>query len=279
MPIFPPKFPPKLGPRSDFEIDQFRDAIFQKGQDVTWQMTAVCPCGQSLDDLSKNFDFPSPLGQKGVSGSARAICPVCDGKGWYQHSSQVIRVLIQDMSVNPIRYGVEGEWARGRSRITFLPENKPALGDRIELAFSVHRVHEMTRRPSAATVQALRFPVVSQVLETGTGNQSVKVLQAIKAVNNQVTLANTMVENVDFVITVDGKIDWTLGDVTGKAPGVGQAFSITYFAHPRYVIEDVPFAMRDTNTQLKTPTPISQTLPVFAIAAQEYRGVVSNAGY
>lgn len=279
MPLFPPRFPAKAGPRSDFLPDEFRDAIQQKGQDVTWQMTAVCPCGQKLDDVSTTFTaFAAPLGQKGVTGEARTVCPVCAGKGWYQHSAQPIRVLIQDMSVNPRRFGVTGEYARGRSRISFLPENKPAIGDRIELSYSVHRVHELTRRKTAAATQALRFPVKAQVLDTATGNQTVRVLQMMRAVNNVTAVVDALVEGVDYTVTAGGLIDWTLGDGTGRSPGVGQAFSVTYFAHPRYVVEDVPFAIRDTNIHHKTPAAVSTQLPVYAIALQEYRGDGTNPG-
>lgn len=278
MPLFPPKFPAKAGPRSDFLPDEFRDAILQKGQDVTWQMTAVCPCGQKLDDVSTNFVFASPLGQKGVTGEARVACSVCAGRGWYQHSSQPIRVLIHDMSVNPRRFGVSGEYAKGRARVTFLPENKPALGDRLELTYSVQRIHESTRRKTAAVTQALRFPIVPQVLTTATGDQTVRVLQCMRAVDNVASGASALVEGVDFTVTAGGLLDWTLGDVTGRSPGVGQSFSITYFAHPRYVIEDVPFAVRDTNVHYKTPAPVSTQLPVFAIALQEYRGDGTNPG-
>jgi hypothetical protein len=158
-----------------------------------------------------------------------------------------------------------------------LPENKPSFGDRLELSYSVHRVHEMPRRPAGAT-QALRFPITSSVLETATGDQTVRVLQCLRAVDNKTTLPNTLVEGVDFAV-VGGLLDWTLGDALGTSPGVDQSFTITYFAHPRYVIEDVPFAIRDTNVQSKTPLPVSRQLPVYAIAAQEYRGAGTNTGY
>lgn len=279
MPTFPPKFPVKPGPRADFDPMEFRDVILQKGQDVVWQMCALCPCGQNTEDVSKLFDYSTVLGQKAVTGEPRAICPVCNGVGWYWHSPQTIRVLIQDMSLAPRRFGVESEYARGRAQITFLPENKPALGDRVELLYSVHRVNEMTRRPSAAKVQALRFPIRSQDLQTATGVQTVRVIQLQRAVSNVTSGADFLTEGVDFIVNANGSLDWTLGDITGKAPAPGHAFTITYFAHPRYVVEDVPFAIRDTNTQKKTPTPISEQLPINTRAWQEYRGIGVNQGY
>lgn len=279
MPTFPPKYPVKLGPRSDFNPMEFRDVMFQKGQDVTWQMCALCPCGQSSEDVSALFQHSTVLGQIAVTGEPRTICTVCNGVGWYWHSPQTIRVLIQDMGINPRRFGVESEYAKGRARVTFFPENKPALGDRIELQYSVHRVNEMTRRPTSAKLQSLRFPIKAQDLQTASGVQTTRVIQLQRAVNNVSGATDFLTEGVDFTVTSAGQLDWTLGDITGKAPGVLQAFTVTYFAHPRYVIEDVPFAMRDTNTQAKTPTPISEQLPVFATAWQEYRGGGTNPGY
>jgi hypothetical protein len=154
-----------------------------------------------------------------------------------------------------------------------LPENKPGLGDRIVLTTSVHRVHEFVTRTAGAT-QALRFPIVAQVQETATGNQTIRVLQAKKAANN--VASADLVEGAAFTVDGQGRLVWN--DLAG-APAVDDAFSITYYARPRYVIEDVPFAVRDTIVHHKTVSPKDTRLPIYAIARQEYRGDGVNRGY
>jgi hypothetical protein len=272
MALFPPRLPAKLTPRGDFQPEEFRRLVAQLGQDVTWEMTAVCPCGQNLDNLAKNFSASAVLGKLGVSGESRTICATCGGKGWYKHSSQPIRVIVQDMSVKPMRFGVNGEYAKGRARITSLPENKLGLGDRITLSKSVLRIHEFTTRRSGAT-QSLRFPIVAQDQETANGVVTVRVLQAKKALAN--VASADMVEGVAFTVNGSGQLVW----IDPGAPGVDEAFSITYFARPRYVIEDNPFSIRDTVVHHKTPSPVDTRLPVFATALLEYRGDGVNRGY
>lgn len=274
MPLLPPLLPTKLTPRGDFVPGDFRKLIAQLGQDVTWEMTAVCPCGQSLDDTGENFSYTSPLGKLGVSGEPATICATCNGRGWYKHSAQTIRILVQDMAVNPRRFGVSGEYAKGRARLTFLPENKPGLGDRITLTKTVHRVHEFTTRRAGAT-QSLRFPIVAQVQNTALGPVTVRVLQAKKALAN--VAAADLVEGVAFTVDGQGRLVWM--DGAGASPGVDEAFSITYYARPRYVVEATPFAARDTVVHLKTPAPEDTQLPIFATALQEYRGDGTNRGY
>lgn len=272
MALFPPLLPVKLSPRGDFRPDEFRLLVAQLGQDVTWEMAAVCPCGQTLDAVAENFSASAVLGKLGVSGEPKTICATCNGQGWYKHSAQPIRIIVQDMSVNPRRFGVTGEYAKGRARMTFLPENKPALGDRITLHQSVQRIHEFTTRRAGAT-QALRFPVVAQTQATANGPVVVRVLQAKKALAN--VAAADMVEGVAFTVDGLGRLVW----IDPAAPGVDEAFSITYLAHPRYVVEDNPFSVRDTVVHHKTPAPVDTRLPVFATGLQEYRGDGVNRGY
>jgi hypothetical protein len=273
MALLPPLLPTKQSPRGDFQPMEFRRLFAQLGQPVTWEMTAVCPCGQQLNEVAESFSASHVLGRLAVSGEPKTICATCGGKGWYKHSSQPITVIVQDMAVNPRRFGVTGEYAVGRAHISFLPENKPGLGDRIVLTTSVHRVHEFVTRTAGAT-QALRFPIVAQVQETATGNQTIRVLQAKKAANN--VASADLVEGAAFTVDGQGRLVWN--DLAG-APAVDDAFSITYYARPRYVIEDVPFAVRDTIVHHKTVSPKDTRLPIYAIARQEYRGDGVNRGY
>lgn len=273
MALYPPLLPTKLTPRGDFDPAAFRLLVAQLGQPVTWEIAAICPCGEKLDNISQSFAPEFVLGKLGVSGEPRTVCATCAGKGWYLHSAQTIKLVVQDMSVNPRRFGVSAEYAIGRARISFLPENRPALGDRITLTTSVQRINELAVRKAGAT-QALRFPIATQTQDLATGQISLRVLQAQKALDNQSVAP--MVEGVAFTVNGSGHLVWN--DLAG-APAVDEAFSITYLARPRYVVETTPYSIRDSVVHHKTPAPVDTRLPVFATALQEYRGDGVNRGY
>ena len=81
-----------------------------------------------------------------------------------------------------------------------------------------------------------------------------------------------LVENTDFVVTSDGKIDWTLGVGLGTAPTAGERYSLSYFINPVYVIKSLPYTQRNTYSTDKSATEFRQELPVLADALLEGLG-------
>ena len=270
MPNLPPKLPTKLIPRGDFNPDEFRTLFAQRGKQVLWEMAALCPCSTPVSKFEAGFGFTTPTNSNAKTGEARPDCPVCAGKGWYAHSSQTITVLLHAMSLRPARFGVSGDYARGRASVSVLPENKLALGDRLTVLHSVQRVMEYVPRKAGAT-QALRFPIAAETLNLATGATPTRVLQAMRALTaGTVANAQAMVEGVDFSVDGTGKILWN--PLSANIPAVGDLFTITYYAHPRYVIEEMPAVTRDDQVHYKTLTPQDVQLPQAYRAIQEYRG-------
>jgi len=273
MPSLPPRLPLKLVPRGDFNPEEFRNLFAQRGKQVLWEMAAVCPCGTPLAKFEEPFNYTTPLADTAVSQEARVDCPICSSKGWYAHSSQTITVLLHAMALNPRRYGVTGDYAVGRARVSTLPENKLAIGDRLTVTESVQRVVELLRRKAGATT-TLRFPIASETLDLSTGPVVTRVLQAIRALPaGTVASGQVMVEGVDFTVDSQGRLVW---GATANKPAVGDAFSITYYAKPRYVVEDLPAATRDDRVHYKTAAAKAVQLPQSATVRQEYRGDAVN---
>lgn len=273
MPLFPNRLPTKVLPRSDFDPEGFRALHVRRGKDVVWEMAGMCPCAVRLSQVTTKDGYPIALTAPEVTREARLDCPQCSGQGWYLHSAQTIRVLLHDMASNPKLFGVSGDYAAGRSIISFLPENKPSIGDRVTLPTAVQRVTDLTRRVNANT-QALRFPIVSEVLDLATGPTPVRIVQAIKAgADNVVQAGSAMVEGIDFSVDNTGKVSWLAGPQT---PTVGAWFSITYFAHQRYKVEDTPYAARNSERHHKSVAPVITVMPIRATAMQEWRGDGAN---
>jgi len=272
MALYPPRQPIKTLPRVDFEPEMFRKSIFQVGARVIWEQVHQCPCSRKVADLTSDMtDFLVPEGYV-VTGEAASECPRCTGVGFFLTDPQEIPVIIHSMRDTARRFAKAGEYEEGTASVTFLPEHKIALGHRLTLTKSVHVVREARRR-SSSVIESLRFPIADQTLELQTGNQIVRVLWAQKATNNlSNTTTDKLVEGVDFAVTVDGRVDWTLGIANGRAPVLNAYYTISYVARPRYMITDLAHAVRDTYVQSHAPSPVFSTMPIQGSARLEYLG-------
>ncbi len=272
MALYPPRQPVKLSPRVDFNPEWFRQSIFQVGARVIWEQAHQCPCSRKVADLTSDMtDFLVPEGYV-VTGEAAAECPRCTGVGFFLTDPQEVPVIIHSMRDVAKRFARSGEYEEGTASVTFLPEHKLSLGHRLTLTKSVHNVREARRR-SALVVEALRFPIADQTLDLQTGQVTARVLWAQKATNNvSNTTTDKLVEGTDFTVTVDGKIDWTLGIANGRAPVLNAYYTISYLARPRYMITDLSHAVRDTYVQNHAPAAVFSTMPIQGMARLEYLG-------
>ena len=273
--LLPPKGPAKTYPRADFSDERFRALVFEKGADVVWQQCSLCPCSTRVNQMATQQPDIEPFSDFWRTEQPQVTCPICNGNGYEVHSSTPTRAIVQDLRNLPKRFRPEGEYTDGTARVTLLPENKPALGDRIVVSHSVYVVTERRVR-SADTVESLRYPIASQTLKLSTGDAVVRVLRVRKAAANQDAGA-VLVEGVDFTVTLDGKIDWDLGDEEGTAPSQGETYAIAYYANPVYRITSMPFGIRDTWVGGRTPDTF-QAMPICCWAQLEYLGTQTPTG-
>lgn len=259
----------KNQPRADMRPEEFRKFIVNHGLTCTWEQAAQCPCRQMTASMAKGFGTVPSLA-KGTGGSRRD-CPKCAGKGWFYHDSTKTVALFMMGSANPA-IAAMGEAGRGMASITCLPENLPAYKDRFTLQDSVVIMREGRLR-SNEIIEALRFPVAMRAMDTADGELEVGVLYAHKSDDDGLAqLDGELRADVDFVITDDGRIDWTLGDGNGQAPTEGQWYTLTYYHHPRFVVDSIPHGWRDTRITYKHPESILAPMPVQCMGKLEFMG-------
>lgn len=263
-----PVKPAKLKPRADFNPDEERGFIWRKGLACRWEMASRCPCGQKM-----TFG-----GLSGDTREHRSACTACSGTGIIYHSPQVVPLLVVTPEVNPERFKLWGEHARGRVKLTFLPEHLPSLFDRVTLTESVLLYRDRVKR-TAAAADVLRYPVATRTVGLGTGdNQAtpvptdLSVLHCRRADADGVIVAGDLVEGTDFTVTDAGAIDWSLGDGLGTAPAVGSDYALSYYTHPVYLVTSLPFGFRDTMTATKAAGVTQHGLAIRVDAELEFLG-------
>jgi hypothetical protein len=268
MTQLPSRRPVKIRPRVDFDMEEYRKMVFAKGVDLTWEQCAECPCSQP----SSNWDVGLIETTTTTTGEARVDCTLCDGKGYYWHSEQEIRAIVTGGSSKTDLFSMYGEYARGMVSVSLLPEHLPAYGDRFTVLNSV-MVFRETKVRTENTIEALRYPVQARTLDLSGGETSLSVTRLQRAgLDGLSTEADVLVEGVDFTVTSEGKIDFTLGDSLGTAPVESARYSITYYARPRYYVAERPHTHRDSVTKRKAPTESALMLPIQAHCSLEFMG-------
>jgi len=268
MTTFESRRPNKIRPRVDFNMEEYRKFIFAKGIDLEWEQCAECPCSRSASDFTLNLIESTTQ----ATGEARPDCSLCDGIGYFWHSAQQIRAIMSGASSNTEKFAVYGEYARGMVSVSSLPEHLPAYGDRFTVLNSV-MVFRETRTRTSSAIEALRYPIQSRTLDLVNGQQSVRVLRLQYADTDGLSaLSNYLTEDTDFIVTNDGKIDFSLGDTAGTAPATGIRYSVSYFARPRYYVADHPHTHRDSVYIRKSVTESPLSLPIQVQCSLEFMG-------
>lgn len=270
----PSRAPSKIGLRSDYRPEEIRKFIFARGMRLTWEQAAECPCRRLSQTVSQT-DFGFNGGLPGATFNTTAEpahnCPRCDGEGYLFHSPQEVRALVSSASENPEAFRSYGEVAMGDLRITLLPEHLPSLYDRFTAIDSAILVREVRVR-SDDQVENLRYPITTRTLDLQSGPTVVDVTFATKADANGLNqVSYDLVKDTDFEVS-GGAINWSIGDDNGNAPSAGERYSISYYAHPRFVVTDHPYVYRDTFVAAKAPTPVFATLPVHCRAKLDFLG-------
>lgn len=283
LPVPPPS---KVTPRSDHDYLRYQQQIYSDGVWAIWQQAAECPCRQQTQEIAP--DLPGSGTTWGRE--PRPECPVCGGAGYYLHSEQEIRCLalgVQTRAIIPGQSAV-AEYADGECHFTLQFQHVPSYLDRITLRDSVMVYREARQRgfsgAAPETISATRYPIRSKTytLLTGPGGAPESVVVNVLALQSSLANGTTnpglqLVRGVDYTVVTDengnGRIDWTLGDLTGKAPPGGAWYSISYYARPVYVVIEHPHPWRDVFVQTKSPTEFFQRLPILARARLEFLGL------
>lgn len=269
MPMLPSREPAKRLPRSDFDVEAFRVQVWNQGMTVIWEQFTLCPCGQRQDNFGTvAMDFTA-LGPTKLTGAAKTTCATCGGKNYILRDAQEIKVLIFSQAYRNNRFSLTGDMDTGSCRATFLPENKPSDGDRITLTNSVHVVREKHFR--SGNVQAMRFPIASQIQDLQSGQTPVSVLTLMRAGLDNVTDPVPLVQGVDFTVDNQGRIVWSTAS-GNRAPVAGAQFSIEYYAKPRYVVDGAAHGVRDTFVGFKQPAPTFKVVTMSATLKPEWKG-------
>lgn len=275
MPALPSRPPSKINPRVDYRPEEFRKFIYSRGLRLTWEQAAECPCRRLSADATGvsafGYDASLPGVTSHTTAEPAADCPRCGGEGILYHSAQEVRALISSSALNPTPTRPVGELALGEVRITTLPEHLPSLYDRFTAIDSAILIREVRVR-TADTVEALRYPITTRTLDLVGGATTHDVLFATKADANGLNQESyDLVKGTDFEVS-GGQIDWTLGDASGNAPAEGTRYSVSYYAHPRFIVTDHPYVYRDTYVAEKKVAPVHTNLPVLTHAKLDFLG-------
>lgn len=221
------------------EPDNVREIILGQGTTVTWEIAQLCPCSRVM----------TGGGYTHQTKQARTDCPACSGSGYLYHSAQQIPVMALHPERNPKRFaGWDLRHLTGALQVTFLPEHTPTEHDRLTCIERVMARKEIRVRTSA-TVERLDYPVAEFTVETGDpANQAepvetkLSVLDVRKADLDGVVDPSEVALGTDFEVDAQGRIDWSLGDASGRAPAEGARYSVHYYFHPRYVVRSFPYS-------------------------------------
>lgn len=253
--------------RVDFKPVEFRRLILTKGMRMQWEQATRCPCARIIND---------GISVEGT-GDFQTDCPECYGRGVVYHSPLAIVALYEDANTNPNRFAPYGETAHGMAGITLLPEHNAGFLDRFTLLDNTMRYEEVLIR--RAVVERTRWPIVTRDVVVGSGlddtlpdTLQVSAVYSRHADSMGNVRTNVLEEGTDFTVTTDGQIDWTLGDGLGTAPIVGTRYSMSYYSHPTYIVQNFPFNVRDTWIKQKNRNPSFKMLPQRAMCWLEYLG-------
>jgi hypothetical protein len=256
--------------RVDLVEEDFRNRVWEDGAVVDWQQACDCPCGTVSNIEGRTAavrDFPLD-------------CALCSGKGKIYAPAQEITVLMTASSTAEEVYNVWGEYSSGTVYITFLPENLPMEWDKVTLKQGSRLYTESRIRKGV--IDGARYAITKRKIIMGSEADPtvpVEVELGVTACYRGIQLGGAsetpLVENVDFAVTADGYVDWTLGIAKGTAPAVGERYSIRYFARPVFVVRDFPYVRRDFFEEIRREL-VYQNYPIKVLAILEHLGTFTS---
>lgn len=261
--------PKYIEPESiDFDIDEFRRALFQKGRELTWDWSTSCPCQMSI----------TSTGRSNLVSQNRIDCVACKGSGLIYSNRQTTIGMLTDAMLDQKFFNLYARYAEGSVFITLLPEHVPCLNDRFTLTRGIV-VYEETGMRHASTVERPRFPIVKRAMYLGSEGDptepeftEIGVLYCRAAGLDGQILPTEYTENTHFTVTEDGELDWSIAG--GSAPPIGARISIRYYGRPCFVVRGFPFIQRDLyqNNASSMDTRYLGLHPIKVICVPEFLG-------
>jgi hypothetical protein len=224
--------------RVDFNPQDFEDIIQQKGYRVLWEKNLICPC---IDPVTLH---PVPN------------CVNCDGRGKYYYDPKEIRGLITRQTKELLIGEALGVLESGTAYITVSHDNYINKFDRMTNLDSTVKYQEtVIHDDKTGEADWLSYPVATTV--------EVAITQPTRT-----SPLVTLVQNIDFTIEADGKIDW----ISAKKPRDKQGVSFSYYMHPVWEVISIPNYVRDTWVLQGNPTDTVSKLPIRAEIRLEFLG-------
>lgn len=242
--LFPARVPPKAKQkgRVDFDLDQFRNLMQQKGMPAEWIQTTACPCsvpstdaGMDLfqvTDVSSNIDHDP-------------ACTTCKGKGFIRYDSQDILCLFQQHAGanDTMEYGTS---LNAGAMLTLLPEHLPSFGDKFRIKDSaIVRTEVLTK--TASPLVLLNYPAVTRTLDLAAGPTQANILAVFindPSGSNSFKLGE---DQYDF-LPASNQIRFLAGLPGVNKPADDSEFTIVYYTNPEFVVVSHPYLIRDTIT-------------------------------
>jgi hypothetical protein len=251
-----------------FDMERFRRAIQEHGDRMRWEQASRCPCAAN-DDTGQ----PDPT------------CDTCHGKAWEYHSPEPVRGIVDRLEYRIDALEKLGDWAFGGCMVTLDPLHRPNFRDRFILLDAVKPHSELVARGPADRADRLAYPVqpVEDVVLVGEGDEQVrrKIKVGVRRlrVMDEATRTPGAIrrEGIDFAVTPNGCIDWSLGDALGTAPRPaegrrrGGRYAITFMHNPSYLVGNYPYPLRVLHVHGKRPDWVHLQGPVSAFCSMEYR--------
>ena len=165
-------------------------------------------------------------------------------------------------------------------------EHRPGFHHRYTLTESVIEASE--KRIRRAARERLRYPIATVTTDllkrradgelVKRPNVSLDVLR-LRIMDPASRAPGAVLHRGEDFDVVDGRLDWGRGDVRGTAPKTGGVYSVTYYFHPRYIVESFPHAIRDTRIKKRAARPVFASLPVTSLAKLDTDTALSAGGF
>lgn len=261
---FPARVPNKaktLG-RVDFDIEQFRILMEQKGLDANWIKTTICPCSMPSSDAGMDLFAVGDITENLDHDPA---CTTCGGHGFIRYDEEQIKIMFTSNSAaNQINdYGTSFESGAG---VTLLPEHLPSFGDKFSLLNSaIQRSEKLTM--SASGLVELGYQAVTRTLDLATGPEERNILAVFINDANGTNSFQLQERSYSYDATTN-RIRFLEGLPGINRPVEGHEFTVVYYTNPVFNVISHPYVIRDTMTFRKGVEKM-QSMPVRCLVALE----------
>lgn len=194
----------------DFNTDATIALIQEYGSRYDWYNALVCPCTYQAQEVKKQF--------------GKLNCALCNGSNWTYVLNKEIRAvpssIRREESTTTYRTPEEGMMSNIYINLTFEPENKVNIRDRVVFKESVTFRSQATAFDAGKTTYKFAFPIA-------------QLIRVIDEDGKEYDANNFFPEKRDVDITEDGLLYWVEGN---RKPKNGQSFSILYAFFPSYIV-------------------------------------------